>query len=212
MAETLSDADLARAAGLPSATVHEAAGRVGALPGRLGPVHPSMAVAGRAYPVSGPSGDNLWLHRAIVEAAPGDVLVASLGADPDYGYWGEVMAVAAQARGIAGLVIDGCVRDALQLSERGFPVFSTGLSIRGTAKDPIGYGTLGAPVRIGEVRVHRGDLVVGDADGVVVIPAARASEVLAASVAREEAEVAIFARLEAGEHTTTIYDLPRLTS
>lgn len=206
----ISDELLAEAGKLPSATLHEAAGRIGALPGAIGPVRYGMPVVGRAYPVLGPSGDNLWLHRAIYEGAPGDVLVASVGADAEFGYWGEVMAVAAQARGIAGLVIDGGVRDGAQMHERGFPVYSRGICIRGTIKNPDGHGTLGSPVVVGEVVVRRGDLVVGDDDGVVIIPAERVPEVVAHGFAREEKEADVFARLADGERSLDIYDMPRL--
>ncbi|MGY4099417.1 RraA family protein [Nocardia sp. R16R-3T] len=211
MPDPIPDALLKEAARFPSATLHEAAGRAGALPGYIGPVRPGMSVAGRAYPVSGPGGDNLWLHRAIYECAPGDVIVASVGPERDFGYWGEVMAVAAIARGIAGLVIDGCVRDAVQLEQRGFPVFSSGLCIRGTVKNPIGYGTLGTPITVGEVTVRRGDLVVGDADGVVVLAGDSVADVVGASARREEKETHVFARLGAGERSLDIYDMPRLT-
>lgn len=198
-------------AGLPSATLHEAAGKIGALPAAFGPVRPGMTVAGPACPVLSPPGDNLWLHRAIYAARPGEVLVVAFGegSDPaEFGHWGEVMAVAALERGIAGLVIAGGVRDAVQLESRGFPTFSTALNIRGTAKDPHGVGEVGDPVTIGGVVVHRGDLVLGDDDGVVVIPAADAATAVAAARQREAAEQDIFARLAAGESTLDIYGLP----
>ena len=209
MSSSLSDAVLLRAANLASATLHEAAHRIGALPGAIGPVRYGLKVVGRAFPVLGPSGDNLWLHRAIYEAQPGDVLVANVGTDRDFGYWGEVMAVAAQSRGLAGLVIDGGVRDGAPLMEMGFPVFSHGISIRGTGKDPEGHGTLGQPVVMGSTTVRRGDLVVGDDDGVVVIPAEKAEFIVAAAEAREEKEVDILERLRSGQRSLDIYDLPR---
>jgi 4-hydroxy-4-methyl-2-oxoglutarate aldolase len=195
---------------LSSATLHEAAGRIGALPGAIKPIRPGMRVVGPAYPISGVVGDNLWLHRAIAEARPGDVLVAAVAGDdaPDYGYWGEVLAVAAQARGIAGLVIDGGVRDVVQLEERGFPVFARGLCIRGTEKDPAAPSTHGSPVRFGGVTVRAGDLVLGDDDGVVVIPQDRAGAAVEAGVRRDADENDIFARLLAGETTLAIYGLP----
>lgn len=196
---------------LPTATLHEAGGGIGAVPAAIGPVRPGMRVVGPALPVLSPPGDNLWLHRAIVAARPGEVLVVAFGAGSDprgFGHWGEVMAVAAQTRGIAGLVVDGGVRDGDQLRERGFPTFSTAVAIRGTAKDPHGVGSVGLPVRLGEVEVHRGDVVVGDADGVVVLPADRAEEIVAASVRREEREREIFARLLSGASTLDVYGLP----
>ncbi|WP_232303676.1 RraA family protein [Pseudofrankia sp. DC12] len=205
-------AGLVRAAAeLPAATLHEAAGKAGALPAGLGPVRPGMRLAGRALPVLSPPGDNLWLHRAIYTAEPGDVLVVGFGPGGDprqHGHWGEVMAAAALRRGITGLVIDGGVRDAEALERRGFPTFAASLCIRGTTKDPDGRGAVGAPVRIGAVTVCRGDLVVADADGVVVLPAATAAAAVRAAQDREAAEQAIFARLAAGESTIDIYRLP----
>ncbi|MFK4040301.1 RraA family protein [Nonomuraea wenchangensis] len=205
-------ADLSReAAALPTATLHEAAGKIGALPSAVKPVRPGMRLAGPALPVLSPPGDNLWLHRAIYAAQPGDVLVVAFGegSDPlEFGHWGEVMAVAALERGIAGLVIDGGVRDADQLATRGFPTFASSVSIRGTGKDPEGTGAVGEPVRIGEVNVHRGDLVVGDGDGVVVLPAGLAGGVVRTARERETAEQEIFARLAAGESTLDVYRLP----
>ncbi|MEV4747495.1 RraA family protein [Streptosporangium amethystogenes subsp. fukuiense] len=205
-------AELVReAAALPAATLHEAAGKIGALPAAIGPVRPGMRVAGPALPVLSPPGDNLWLHRAIYAAEPGDVLVVAFGdgADPlEYGHWGEVMAVAALHRGIAGLVTSGGVRDGDQMAERGFPVFAPSLCIRGTGKDPDGRGSVGAPVRIGGVTVRRGDLVVADGDGVVVLPVADAAGAVRAAARREAAEQEIFDRLAAGETSLDIYRLP----
>jgi 4-hydroxy-4-methyl-2-oxoglutarate aldolase len=201
---------VARVAGIATATLHEAAGRIGALPSAIKPVAPDMRVAGLAYTVRGPSGDNLWLHHAIARAAPGDVLMADVGSDHEFGYWGEVMSTAAKARGLAGLVINGGVRDRDELIVAGLAVFSDRLCIRGTGKDPGGAGALGAPVRIGEVVVAPGDFVVGDVDGVVVLPAARVAEVLDAADRRTHDETAILLRLLGGDTTLDIYGLPPL--
>lgn len=201
---------VAAAAALPTATLHEAAGKVGALPATIKPVRLGMCVAGPALPVLGPPGDNLWLHHAIYAAEPGEVLVVAFGHGVNragHGHWGEVMAVAAQQRGVAGLVIDGGVRDGDQLARRGFPTFAAAVAIGGTDKDPAGIGSIGEPVRLGGVTVRRGDLVVGDADGVVVLPAERAVEVVGEAHRREAAEQLIFDRLAAGETTLDIYGL-----
>ena len=191
---------------LSSATVHEAAGRTGALPSAIKPVHPDMHVQGPAFPVRMPAGDNLWLHRAVVAARPGEILVVDCGGGFEHGYFGEVLAEAALARGLAGLVIHGGVRDSRRLAEIGWPVFAERVCIRGTGKDPRGGG-LGEPVVIGEVEVGLGDLIVADADGVVCVPADRAAAVGAASAAREEAEQGYLTRLRAGETTLEIYGL-----
>lgn len=195
---------------LSSATVHEAGGKIGALPSKLKLLRADQFLCGPAFPVLSPPGDNLFLHHAIYAAAPGEVLVIDCGEADEYGYWGEVMAVAAQAVGLAGLVITGGVRDSQRMIDMGFPVFAGNVCIRGTGKDPFGKGSLGVPVTIGDVTVRRGDLVIGDADGLVVVPAERAAAVVAESRARDLHEQEIFARLHAGETTLAIYGLPKL--
>lgn len=204
------DTLVAEVALLSAATIHEAAGKIGALPASLKPLASHMRLCGRALPVGSPAGDNLWLHHAIYEAKPGEVLVVDVGKGRDFGYWGEVMALAAQVRGIAGLVITGGVRDSLRMIEMGFPVFSAAVCIRGTRKDPRGAGSIGEPIGIGDVPIKRGDIVFGDADGVVVLPAERAADIVAESRARDQAELAIFEQLRAGKSTLDIYGLPVL--
>lgn len=196
---------VARAARLGAATLHEAAGRIGVLPSALKPVGRGMRLAGPAVTVHSPGGDNLWLHRAIYLAAPGDVLVVHVSGGIDYGYWGEIMSTAAQVRGLGGLVIDGCVRDADLLEDIGFPVFAAGLCIRGTGKDHGARGWINHPLRLGDVTVAAGDLIVGDRDGLVALPRERAAEVVAASEAREAKEADVLQRLRAGERTLEIY-------
>lgn len=198
------------AGGDSSATVHEAAGRTGALPHAIKPVYAGASVVAPAFPVLCPSGDNLWLHHAIYAAAPGEVLVVAIDEprDVEFGYWGEVMAVAAQARGLAGLVIDGGVRDSAELADLGFPVFAAAVSIRGTIKDPSAHGTLGERVVIGDVEIARGDIVVADADGVAVVAQDAAESVAAASAARIAKETAVMAELRAGKSTVELFGLP----
>jgi 4-hydroxy-4-methyl-2-oxoglutarate aldolase len=191
-----------------TASLHEAAGKAGALPSAIQALDTRMTLAGTAFPVQFRGGDNLWLHRAVAQADAGDVLVADAGAYTEAGHWGEILAVAAQARGIAGIVIDGGVRDRMRLIELGFPVFARSVCIGGTSKDPLGAGSAGAPIVFGGVPVHRGDLIVGDADGVVAIPADRAADVLDRAEARERDERLIFERLRAGETTLSVYGLP----
>lgn len=197
-----------QAAKLSTATLHEAAGRIGALPSTLRPTSSGLKVCGPALPVRSPAGDNLWLHRALYEARPGEVLVVDCGGGEEFGYWGEVMAVAAQARGIAGLIIAGGVRDSGRMVELGFPVFSARVCIQGTGKNPAGDGAVGEPVRLGSTTIRRGDLVLGDEDGVCVIPIDEAATAIACSIERDAAEQDIFRRLKAGESTIDIYHLP----
>lgn len=197
---------IARARALPSATVHEAAGRVGALPPAIKPVHPSMKLCGPAVTVHSPGGDNLWIHRALYVAKPGDVLVVYANEVHDYGYWGEIMSTAAQVRGLGGLVIAGGVRDIDLLERIGFPVFATGLCIRGTGKDHLARGWVNHPVLMGDITVHAGDLVLGDRDGVVVIGRERAAEVVQAAEQREAKEADVLKRIAAGERTLEVYN------
>jgi 4-hydroxy-4-methyl-2-oxoglutarate aldolase len=194
-----------RARNLPTATLHEAGGKIGALPSAIKPVAPGFKICGTAFTIHSPGGDNLWLHRALVLARPGDVLVVYANSAYGHGYWGEVMTTQAKTRGLNGLVIDGGVRDADLLEQIGFPVFSRGLSIRGTSKDYGAIGWLNAPVRIGNVTVSPGDLIVGDRDGVMAIPRDQAAEVVEKAMQREADEQAICKRLEAGENTMHIY-------
>ena len=197
---------IARARALPSATVHEAGGRVGALPPAIKPVHPSMKLCGPAVTVHSPGGDNLWIHRALYVAKPGDVLVVYANEVHDYGYWGEIMSTAAQVRGLGGLVIAGGVRDIDLLERIGFPVFATGLCIRGTGKDHLARGWVNHPVLLGDITVHAGDLVLGDRDGVVVIGRERAAEVVQAAEQREAKEADVLKRIAAGERTLELYN------
>lgn len=192
-------------AALGTATVHEAADKRGALPAAIRPLAPGMRLCGSALTGSCLPGDNLMLHAAVAAAAPGDILVATVGGEWERGYWGEVLAVAARARGVAGLVLDGCVRDAGPLRRLAFPVFCRGLSIRGTTK--VGAGSLRKPLVVGEVTVHPGDLVLGDEDGVVVVPAAEAPAILEKARAREAWEETLKADLAAGRLTIDLLGL-----
>ncbi len=203
--QRLSPELVAAAARLPTATLHEAGKKIGALPSAIKPVAPQFRCAGSALTVHSPGGDNLWLHRALDIAQVGDVMVVFANGAHEHGYWGEIMTTMAHVRGMAGLVIDGCVRDGVLLGEIGFPVFSRGLCIQGTGKDFGAIGWINHPVTMGQVVVNAGDLIVGDADGVVAIPHALAGEVVAAGERREAEEAAILRRLQAGESTLSVY-------
>jgi 4-hydroxy-4-methyl-2-oxoglutarate aldolase len=194
-----------QARSLPSSTLHEAGGQIGVLPPQIKPVHPSFSICGPAVTVHSPPGDNLWVHRAIAIAQPGDVLVVFVDGVYEHGYWGEIMSTAAKARNLGGLVMDGFVRDAAVLPNVGFPVFARGLCIRGTGKSFTARGWINSPVTIGETTVHAGDLVVGDIDGVVAIPRANVAATIAASHKREEKEADIMRKLRAGGNTIDLY-------
>lgn len=193
---------------LGSATLHEAAGRLGALPAVIHAMTPSPACAGPAVTVFCPPADNLWLHRAVYECAPGAVLVADVSGAYEWGYWGEVLSCAAAARGIAGVVINGCVRDVLRLAEVGPPVFARGSAIRGTDKHPDGTGAINADLALGEIIVHPGDWVIGDEDGVAVIPRADLATVVAAGKSRAEKEAELMDQLRSGKRTLDLYGFP----
>jgi 4-hydroxy-4-methyl-2-oxoglutarate aldolase len=201
---------LARARQVSAADLHEASGRLGALPDWIKPLSADVTLAGRAFPVYCGPGDNLPLHHAIYAASPGDVLVVNAGGRTPYGYWGDVMGTAAKVRGLGGLVITGGVRDSRSLVDMKFPVFCGAVSIRGTIKDPRGSHTVGEPIRIGGVAIERGDLVVGDADGVVIIPKNVAEIGVANAEQRVKTEATILKRLRDGATTLEVYGLPDL--
>src|SRR4051812_45238527 len=155
-----------RLLGLGTATLGEAGGRTTAP--RLKAVWTGAQVAAPAYTARCNPADNLAIHLAVTLAPPQAVLVVDASHDPERGYWGEVLTTAAESRGITGLVIDGCVRDTAALQAHGFPVFATGVAIRGAQK--VSGGAVGGHVTIAGAEVAPGDWVVGDRDGVVVVP------------------------------------------
>jgi 4-hydroxy-4-methyl-2-oxoglutarate aldolase len=189
---------------LGSATVYEAAGAEGALDPAIAPIWPGARVCGPALPVQCSPGDNLAIHLALEAAEAGVVLVVDAHAHLA-GYCGEVLAVAAQARGVLGLVVDGGVRDSDALERLRFPVFARGRSIVRTVKhEP---GRVGQPVVAGGALVRPGDVVVADADGVAVIRAERLQEVVDASRARIAREEVVMERLRGGELTLDLLGL-----
>lgn len=200
---------MARAQELGASTIHEASGGVGALPVQIRPITSGLGMAGRAVTVSGPGADNLWLHRGLAVAGKGDVLVVSVAGHYESGYWGEVMSWAARSRGLAGVVIDGCVRDSDRLTGIGVPVFARGLCIKGTTKRPDGIGAVNEPITIGDVTVSHGDLVAGDGDGVVVIPSRQVQQVLEKSLERMEREAEVVYALKRGGSTISLLNLPQ---
>lgn len=191
------------------ATLHEAAGRVGNLSPTIRPIQIGAHIAGRAVTAAVQPGDNLAVHRAVVECRPGDVLVVAANGHLA-GYWGEILAVAAQCRGVVGLVIDGGCRDVAALRKRGFPVWSAGVSVHGTTKRA--PGTVNGPVAVGGVLVTPGDYVVADDDGVVCVAAALAHDVLAAALARVEREERVMAGLVEGGTTFELMGIERVDS
>ncbi|NJD01899.1 MAG: 4-carboxy-4-hydroxy-2-oxoadipate aldolase/oxaloacetate decarboxylase [Ruminiclostridium sp.] len=188
-----------------AAALHESMGKAGALSGGIKAVRPGARVWGSALTVQCRPGDNLLIHKALSISEPGDVLVVTTGGYTEAGIWGEIMTVAAMVRGISGLVTDGSVRDTAAIQERGFPVFSRGISIKGTAK--LAPGKINNPIVIGGVTVNPGDIIFGDDDGLVAIPPDKAEEVLIAARQREDRERIIMERLESGETTMDLLGL-----
>ena len=180
---------------LGAATVGESGGRP--MRARVRPAYPGAKLAAPAYPVRCTPGDNLAVHVAVARAPHGHALVVSVGDERERGYWGEVLTTAAEARGLAGLVIDGCVRDSTALVAHAFPVFATGLALPGATKQEA--GDVDRPTVVGDVEVQSGDWVVGDADDLAAV--------LAAAQARAEKEKHLFERLREGETTLDLLDL-----
>lgn len=172
---------------------------------RIAATWPGAHVAGEALPAVCTPGDNLAIHAAVARARPGEVLCADVGGERELGYWGEVLTTASEARGLSGLVIDGCVRDVGALEAHRFPVFSTGIALTGATKARA--GSVGLPATVGDVAVERGDVVVGDRDGVVVIARSALGAVLDAARARAARELELFGALRAGATTVELLDL-----
>jgi 4-hydroxy-4-methyl-2-oxoglutarate aldolase len=182
---------------LGSATVHEAAGRAPVVDLDLVQVIPGSRAAGPARTVRCGRGDNLMVHAAIAEAEPGEVLVLTMPEPAPVALVGELLATQARGRGVAALLVDAAVRDVEELRDLGLPVWARWVRVSGADKDA--PGSIGDAVVVGGAEIRHGDAVVLDADGVVVVPAARVDEVLAAARARAQKEDAKRARLLAGE-------------
>ena len=206
MTAEVTDEQLAELLGYGVATAYEASGLDCDLDPALRPVWSGARTAGRALPVRTHPADNLPLHRALDVARPGDVLVVD-GRGEMCGYWGEVLAVAARQRGIAGLVIDGGVRDTAEQKALRFPVWARGVCVRRTGK--FWPGQVGEALTVGGVPVQRGDALVADDDGVIVLPAAELDRTLAASRRRVAKEAEIMSRLRLGESTMDLYGFAR---
>ena len=187
---------------LETATVYESNNKQGALDRAIRPIYSGIRLCGQALTVRCQPADNLTLHAAIALAQPGDVIVADVGGYQDAGHWGEITTVAAQVRGVAGLVINGGVRDIAAIRARGFPVFAAAVCMQATVKRTLGQ--INQPIHCGGVPVMPGDLVLGDDDGVVVVPQAQVEAVLAAARAKAEAEADVMRRLGEGELTLDI--------
>jgi 4-hydroxy-4-methyl-2-oxoglutarate aldolase len=187
------------------ATIHEAQGRTGAMQPYMRPIYSAARAAGPAITVVCHPGDNLMIHAAVEVCKPGDVLVVVTTSESTDGMFGDLLGTSCQAHGVVGLVIDAGVRDTTELTEMKFPVWAKAISPQGTVK--ASPGSVNVPVVCAGMLVNPGDVVVGDADGVVVVPRAAAAEVAKAGQQRIAKEEKTRERLAKGELGVEFYGL-----
>ena len=188
-----------------TATVHEAQGRTGLMGTYMRPIYAAARVAGPAVTVSCQAGDNLMIHASLDVVQPGDVLVVTTTSESTDGMFGELLGVSCQAHGVAGLIIDAGVRDTTELTAMNFPVWAKAVSAQGTVKST--PGDVNIPVVCAGAMINPGDVIVADADGVVVVPREKAAEVAQASEQRLAKEEKSRQRLRKGELGLDFYGL-----
>lgn len=198
-------ASIERLGRFTAATIHEAQGRRGAVSSAIKPIDRDMSFVGSAFTVVCAPRDNIMLQVAIHYARPGDVLIVAAAELPDAGLFGDVLGNAAKAKGIAALVTDSGVRDTRELRDLGLPVFSGSVSIRGTVKETL--GRINQPVVFGGELIHPGDVIKGDADGVVVVRRDEVDDVSELSEARDRNEAELIELYKAGRTTIDLCGL-----
>src|SRR5690625_279749 len=197
--------DVAALSRYGSATIHEAMGRIGLMQPYMRPSSDAAKLCGPADTALLQPGDNWMMHVVAEQFTHGDVVVAACTTESDAGFFGDLLATSFRARGGVGLVIDGGVRDTQELAAMDFPVFAKAVHARGTVKETL--GSVNIPVTCAGAVVNPGDVVVADADGVVVVPRQKVAEVAEASKAREAKEAGVRERLAAGELGLDVYGM-----
>ena len=194
---------VARASEFAASILADVAGRRGTLDGRIAPLSPTMRVAGPAFTIEVRAGDNLMIHTAMAIAKPGDILVIDGKGDRSCALMGSIMINACKKLGLAGVVIDAAVRDTEELRELGFPVYAVGANPNGPTK--FVPGRINWPISCGGASIAPGDLIVGDADGVVVVPREVEDQVVAAALAKVAGENATREALARGEKLADVF-------
>jgi RraA family protein len=190
--------------GLPVANISDCMARMSAAGPRLRPLHRGGPLAGPALTVKTRPGDNLMIHKALSMAQPGDVIVVDAGGDLTNALFGEIMVATAVRIGLAGIVLNGAVRDSEEIGQGNFPLYAAGVSHRGPYKD--GPGEINVPIAIDGMVIHPGDLIVGDEDGLLCVPRDEAEAILAATHEKMEAEKKMLADIAAGRMDTSWID------